>query len=161
MTDYRLLPARPETAFKLAKAMRGSDIEELLAGSNHSPIEAILQSLEVSSEAWEGWVGDDLICMFGVGSITYATGAGSPWMLGTDAIGRHFVIFARVSRLWITDVRARYGHLHNYVYEKNTDALRWLSWLGFTVLPATPHGPHGLPFCRVELEGDVCAIRPQ
>lgn len=161
MPAYQLIPARRKTAFDLASQMRGADVRELLAGTNHSPLTALLDALDVSLEAWEGWIGDDLLCMFGVGNIDYASGSGSPWMLGTDMIDEYFLTFAKVSQLWIADVRARYGHLHNFVDARNTASLRWLEWLGFRICEEAPHGPHGLPFRRVELEGDACAIRPQ
>ncbi len=39
-----------------------------------------------------------------------------------------------------------YRVLRNHVDARNSQAIRWLGWLGFTLKPAVPYGVARLPF---------------
>ena len=45
-----------------------------------------------------------------------------------------------------------YRLLQNHVDARNTEAVRWLGWLGFEMDPALPFGPDQLPFHRFHWE---------
>jgi len=46
---------------------------------------------------------------------------------------------------------AGYSHLENWVDARNTKAINWLRWLGFTVHDPVPFGVAGLPFHRFDM----------
>ena len=99
--------------------------------------------------------------MFGIGAVSIAAGVGSPWMLGTNGIQDHSALFARVSKVWIDDARSRWSSLENHVDARNGLALRWLRWLGFEIHDVEPHGPMGMPFHKITMEGDLLCATPR
>lgn len=153
--SWELRNATTEGAIWMAPRLREDDLIEILASSRLAPLDALLFSIRNSAEAYEGVVNGDIICMFGVGSLSAATGRGSPWMLGTQGVQDYWLLFARISRVWIDDIRTRYASLENYVDARNALAIRWLAWLGFTIGDPVPYGPYRLPFRRIELKGEL------
>ncbi len=72
--------------------------------------------------------------MFGVGDLNILAGVGAPWLLGTDAVEKHGPAFLRRSRNFRDQLLTRYSVLRNFVDDRNTVSIRWLRWLGFTLL---------------------------
>lgn len=154
-TDVRLVPAGPETAKRLASQLRRLDVAEIWFSSGRPPIEMIEESLVHSVEAFEGWVGPEFLCVFGIGAKSILDSKGVPWMMGTDAIERHAVTFGKASKAWIDLKRSQYTQLENWVLAQHFQAIPWLRWLGFIIEPPEPKGPHRRPFCRFHMEGHI------
>lgn len=141
-----IVPASDAHAFDLAPRMRGDDIREIEAVSGLAPLEALLVSLRRSTEAWAGTVDGDVACMFGVGPLSLLGGEGCPWLLGSDLIERNAFAFARRNRAMVARWLQSYRVLRNHVDARNTQAIRWLGWLGFVLQPPVPYGISRLPF---------------
>ena len=150
-TRIAIVPATEAHAIDLAPRLRTADIRELEAGSGAEPLAALLVSLRRSTEAWAGTVDDEVACIFGVGPLSLLGGEGSPWLLGADLIERNAFAFARRNRAVVARWLRTYPVLRNYVDARNRQAIRWLGWLGFTLLPAVPFGVSRLPFHPFEL----------
>lgn len=130
MAYYR--PAVIEDCLDLAPRMRKQDMDEVRASHGHSPVEALLSSLNCSEEAFSIIHNDQVIGMFGVAPIVNRLG--TPWLLASDELPLVSREFLPESRKWIESLTPRYDVLINYVHSKNTVSKRWLKWLGFNLL---------------------------
>lgn len=148
MSGARLVPALPEHVALLAPRVREADRQELWASGRITPAAALAIGVSSSSSSWAGFIGDELVCLFGVVPASLVTGIGVPWMIGSDAVVRHQFTFLRQSRPCVGRMRAVYDVLVNWVDDRNVVAQRWLRWLGFEVEAPRPHGPDGIPFRR-------------
>jgi len=148
MTAIRVVPATPTQAAALAPRLRRADADEVWAAARLTPEEAPRQSLALSLRAWAGLADDEVMCLFGLAPLSLLTGWGAPWLLGADGLERHANAFLRRNRAMVADMRALCPRLENRVDARNAVSIRWLRWLGFTLHPATPWGPDGLPFHR-------------
>lgn len=81
---------------------------------------------------------------------------GLPWMVSTDAIVQHPRPFLAECRGVIEDMRSRHLFLLNFADSRNTLAIRWLKWLGFTFENPAPYGAKGIPFHAFHMEGTAC-----
>jgi hypothetical protein len=133
----------------LGRRLRAADVEEIRAASGLAPAEALRRSYELSSHVWTVR-GDDgrPIALWGVGPLSLIEGRGCPWLLAADAFETLGPGIARLSRPLLAAMRDLYPRLENHIDARHTKAVRWLSWLGFTIDPAKPWGVEGRPFHR-------------
>lgn len=139
-------------AFDLERAIRPADREEVLAATGQEPASAALQCLSLSTEAYAGFAGRELLCLFGIRRASLLGNTGYPWLLSTEAVGRHRTAFARISRGLLGQWAKDFDLLEGYVDARHAVACRWLQWLGFILDAAEPWGAKGLPFHRYHLE---------
>ncbi len=78
--------------------------------------------------------------MTGIGPATLIGDVGIPWLMGTDLVDAHKRAFLCESRRMVGEWQKRYPVLRNLVDARYTKALRWLTWLGFTLGPPRPYG---------------------
>jgi Type II secretory pathway, pullulanase PulA and related glycosidases len=128
-----IVPARALHIRTIAKRMRQADRDEVLASSGKTPLEALRYSMRKSAFSWAVLVNGRPEVMFGVCNMSVLTDTGIPWLLGTDAIDRHYVAFLRQSAGCLAQLSARYPILRNFVDDRNVVSIRWLRWLGFTI----------------------------
>jgi len=147
-----ILPATPELLAAVAINTREADIAELWAAGRMTPEQA-LDMGDRFSNALVAVVDGEPICAFGVTPISAATGLGAPWLVGTTRLDRYATMFIRRCRPSLQAVLGDWLNLVNYVDARNARAIRWLSWLGFTIHPTIPYGPFNLPFHPFTLEG--------
>lgn len=131
--DIQIVTALPDHVASIADRMRQADRDEIAAGSGKTPGEALSFSLDKSTLARTALIDGVPEVMFGVGDLNVLAGVGAPWLLGTDAVERHYVAFLRGSIDWRDQLLARYSVLRNVVDVRNRASLRWLQWLGFTL----------------------------
>jgi hypothetical protein len=149
MSTFTIDVAKAADVVVLGPRLRVSDVEEIRAASGLAPAEALRRSYDFSTHVWAVRdITESPIALWGVGPLSLVGGIGSPWLLAADAfegLGRDI---ARLSRPLLAAVRDHYPHLENRVDARHVRAVRWLSWLGFTIAPATPWGVEGRPFHR-------------
>ena len=133
----------------LAPRLRAADIEEIRAASGLEPAEALDRSFDLSTHVWAVRDhGGRPIALWGVGPLSLVEGRGCPWLLAADAFEALGSDIGRLSRPLLAMMRDLYPRLENHVDARHIKAVRWLSWLGFTIEPATPWGVEGRPFHR-------------
>lgn len=151
MAKFTIERATIEHIEHVACYVREADVEELSAAAGITPLEAMLIGRKWSVECWCGMADGEPICIFGVSSASPLSRSGHPWMVGTEHLDRLAFGFLRRSRNVVHDMLSRYDELYNYVDARNTRAIRWLRWLGFTIMDTEPYGLCGLPFHRFEM----------
>lgn len=148
---HELRRATLEDAESIACYAREADVRELWACAKTTPLAAMVKGMRVSPDAWTWLVDGVPVCMFGVAPYSILGGGGCPWLIGTHEIDSHAWLFLRNSKDGILGLLAQWDHLHNWVDARNTKAIKWLKFLGFTIHPAEPYGPFGLPFHHFEM----------
>ncbi len=151
MTTYSMEPAMLWHVAELAEHMRTPDRQEVWAAAHQEPEQAAYSSLLGSRDARVGLADGKVLCMFGVGSLTILSLTGIPWLLATKKLERHSRAFLRRNRGVLADMGNGYTLLRNHVDARNKAAIRWLGWLGFTILPTETYGMDQLSFHPFEM----------
>jgi len=133
--------------------MRQADRDEVLASCGLHPVKACVDSAMASD-----WVvalvredTDMAWAVFGV-SPDWLPGYGVPWLLAAPEMEERFSrTFLRYCRVFLRRMLESYTVLANRVDARNEAAIRWLTWLGFTLRDPAPWGPLGLPFHKFEM----------
>jgi hypothetical protein len=146
VVEIVIRPAFPADAHDLAPRMRAADVAEVWASHRLSPVQALENSLRLSSHAWAGLADGVLVCLWGACPASFINRIGVPWLLGSDEVEAHQTTFLRRSLPALREMQSVYRILKNHVDARNRASIRWLRWLGFTVHPAQPFGPDGVAF---------------
>lgn len=128
-----LRQATYEDCLTLAPNLRQEDKDEVWESHSHLPEEALLESLKASPDAQVATVDGEVICMFGVAP-TLELDVGIPWLLGTPRIKEFSTEFLKRNKPVLSGISSGYKLLVNYVWSRNTEHIRWLQWLGFTII---------------------------
>lgn len=150
---FSVVATTVEHAEKVAAQARPSDIEELWASNKTSPREAIDFGLRTSTPLTL-LMDEEPVCIFGITPLCALSGFGAPWMVGTDRLDTCARWFIRHCKNDLGAFFSEWSRLANLVDARNTKAIRWLRWLGFTILPAVNYGPFNLPFHPFVMEVD-------
>ncbi len=151
MGTLEIMPATRLDAEKIALNLREADLREVEASTLETPLAALLECLKYTVAPLVVRKGGEPICMFGVASQTLMAKTGHPWLVATPELDRHGLWVGKMSRRYLDAMQMAYNHLTNFVDARNTTAVRWLEWLGFTVYDPEPHGPLQLPFHKFEM----------
>ncbi len=136
MTVHEVVGVEEWHILSLAENMQQEDRDSALALANNSPEQAIRASVAASIES-HTWLADgEVMVIRGVSRRTFLSPYVCVWMLGAKGLRKHPVAFLKGSRTWVEGMLDKFGHLINYVDERNQRSLKWLKWLGFTVHPA-------------------------
>ena len=149
---YEVVSATPTLALEIAAKMRRADAEEAWAANRATPDQAVLCGLEMSPDPMVGLADGRSVCIFGVGQWSVLALQGIPWLLATDELPRHARYFLRASKQYVLGIKESYQRLANYVDARNTEAVRWVAWLGFKLDDPIPFGFDKLPFHRFHWE---------
>ena len=134
----------------LAPYLRQADRNEVEAASGATPLEALRQGYELSTDPRTVHENGYPIAMFGVSAL--GRGVGAPWLLGSGQVEVNWFTFVRRSRDEFAKLRAGWRLLTNFIDERNTLHHRWIRWLGFEMVERVErYGKGGLPFWRFEL----------
>ena len=151
MAAFEVVMATPAIIDAVVADVRQADVDELWAVAQVTPRSAIAYGAEHST-AFALLADGVPVCVFGIVPYSVLSGAGIPWMVGTPGIDRHAVGFIRRCRMDLARFFGEWDKLFNVVDARNTKAIRWLKWLGFSVSDPTPYGPLGLLFCPFYME---------
>lgn len=144
--------ATVDHAYDLAKRMKQSDIDEVLASHGASPVQAAVFSLLNSQDggtAFTVLADGEAHIMFGV------LKTGMVWMLSSEepfSTPEYTQQFIKESKLWIDDLH-NLGHerLYNYIDERNKKSRAWLRHCGFKeVERIEAYGAAQIPFILIE-----------
>lgn len=143
---YEIIPSVWEHAQALANVMRPADIQEVWAASHQKPLDALAASMAVTPECMTGLANGEVMCIWGVGESSVLSLTGVPWLLGAKKLPKHSKAFLSASKHYMQHYQNKYDKLENYVDARNTLAVKWLGWLGFTIEPPKPFGVENRPF---------------
>jgi hypothetical protein len=136
----------------IARSARQADRDEIEEGCGQSIASALTLGLRSSVAAHVIAWGDTPLAAFGDVCYSPGAGIGIPWLISTDAIEQHPRAFLRICKPLVAQMLERHQTLINYVDTRNTAAIRWLEWLGFSMGSAEPYGPAGLLFRRFSMD---------
>ena len=130
----------------LGPRLRDADVHELKVSVGLEPIEALTQAMIDSDDAYVAVDEQGIpILMFGVVNACQDF-VGVPWMLGSAGIYQHTRQLKAECKHWLNVVHKDYDLLFNYVHSENPKAIRWLQWMGFTMVRLLPYGVGQEPF---------------
>lgn len=131
--------------------IRQADVDELWAAAMTTPEKEMIRHID---GATTGLVDGVPVCVFGVTHTNDISGVAIPWLITTNRLEKHARLFLAHCRGVVMGMRSGCRLLVNYVDARNTRAIKWLRWLGFT-LDAEPiaFGVQGFPFYRFTMEG--------
>lgn len=114
--------------------------EELLKSDPGNSLEKIMaDGIGVSKEAWTYFIDGHIICMFGVTSPNLLSNQGVPWLIPHVNVNKYKWVFLKSCRAGLLHIAEKYSSFGSMIYAKNKRAIKWLKWLGFTILPAVDY----------------------
>lgn len=114
--------------------LRIQDVEELKASHGEKWQRIAYKNILKIPDEYRliGYSKDDKpILMYGI--VPAENNIGVIWMLSTQDITKEQVSFLRQSKAFILESLEYFRIICNFVHSKNTLAIGWLEWLGFTV----------------------------
>jgi len=129
---------------KVAAEMRLADVMEVAASHGHSPIDAVIEAVKVSSAAFAVIIDGTPAAVFGF--VHRGGMSAEVWMLGTDLLTRNVRLFRKESKRIIDSWAEQFPLMHNFVDDENEAAKRWLTSVGFKMDEPRPYGVGRLPF---------------
>lgn len=135
--------------------VRPADRVELWASSMTTPEAAIAKGFENSDCTMVGLADGVPVCIWGVVHESIIGNIGTPWMVATTALEKYARLFIKHCREEAMKSFDGYDVLENYVHAKNTKAIQWLKFLGFSVSEEPEeYGMLGELFYKFELRRD-------
>lgn len=137
-------PATPERVQYIADHLRAQDVAELAVTSPGESVRDVLAE-SVRNSRWTIVAAVDGVpaVVYGVADSGHDPNVGVPWMLATPDLRKIRKQFTERCRAEVRLMQQKYLVLTNEVHCRNTCAIRWLEWLGFTVDRSRPTGPNG------------------
>jgi len=153
-TRYEVSDATAEEVQFVADNARSADRQEIKALVGWDVPVAAHYTVVSSPVSRVGKANGVPIVAFGVSlsDPILAPDIGTPWLFGTPAIERHWVRFLRECPGELSGISRDFSRLENWVHADNELAIRWLTWLGFTIEEPEPHGLFSRMFRRFHME---------
>lgn len=127
----------------IAEDVREADRVELWLQARSNPLDAMEQGCRRSVLCFTCLIDGEPAAMFGVTPYVTLLGQGVPWMVGSNRLmawaGQRALL--ALAPAYVAQMQAAFPMLINAVHDDNVAAKRWLRWLGFHLLDATPVGP--------------------
>ncbi len=141
-----VLPVTAEDVASILPIVRQADIDEITEALGIPMGEALRDAITGSLNAKQIVVDGQVVAVFGDAVFSILGSVGVPWLISTIHVEKHARAFLKVCKPEVQGMLTRHHHLMNYVDARNTAAIRWLKWLGFSFGPAAPYGARRFPF---------------
>lgn len=152
----RVLPVSVDEAAEIAAIVRQADIDEITEALDIEMEHGLRLCFGGSCKASKIVVDGKVVAVFGDSVHDVQASIGVPWLISTVHVEKRAKPFLRVCKEEVAEMLTRHATLINYVDARNTQAIRWLKWLGFKFSDtAIPYGPNGLPFFQFQLNREV------
>jgi RimJ/RimL family protein N-acetyltransferase len=130
---------------QIARNLRESDNEEVLASSGKNPATVIKESWDMSTRRWIVMMCEDKVnvpvALFGVVVLPDKQHhIGVPWMVATNDMNKIGTFIAKKSMHYIEEMKKGLNYLYIYVDTRNRTSINWLERCGFTIHEAKPFG---------------------
>jgi hypothetical protein len=133
LVTVEIVEATPDHIEAILEMVRPEDREELWASTMHTPRQAIEAGVRNSDKTMVGLADGVPVCIWGVVNDSIIGPIGSPWLVATTALDKYARQFVRHCKAEAVKIFDGYAVLENHVHAKNTKAIQWLKWLGFSV----------------------------
>ncbi len=143
---YRIVPTTEDHMIELSHTMRSADVRECWAANHYAPLDALKHSLYRTATPWTGMCSNNVMCIWGVGKVSYLSVEGIPWMLTSNLVNKHYREFLRRSPGLLKNMQKEVVVLTNMVDVRNIISIKWLKWLGFIIHDPVPFGPDKMLF---------------
>lgn len=153
-----IVPATYNHAIRLHSRLRRGDVDEIAASSGRRPFMALMNAVAVSDPemCWTALIDGSPEVMWGVSPLEGAPGFGVVWMLASDEMYRIKKTLFKESIQFVRLMNTKYPTIFNWVDNRNTASMQWLSDLGFRVMDFNPrHGVQRKPFLLFARKPDV------
>ena len=131
-------PSRYQDIDQLEDRLRPADLLEIKAGGT-TPREGLSDGLLSCSKAFTVWLDEKPIAIFGVSPVaSEGLSVGALWLMGTPEIEEIKFQFLRDSRKWLKELSENYDLLTNFVHANNELHIKWLRWLGVSIIRHQP-----------------------
>lgn len=153
--------AEPRHCRLIAGMMRPRDVEEVRAGWQLEPNQAMEEALASSYFARTLFQGFEPLLMYGLAPLTVLGGTARIWLFGTRAIDRHPIAFARACKRWLPEIFNHCALATNFIDLGDSQALKWMHWLGGTcaLLPCERGGRLFAQFFLVDPKSEEAKCR--
>lgn len=138
MEKFEIVPAGRVYANQMAPHLRASDVLEVYRASGQDPLDALLDSVELSDEdmCWAALYNKLPVAMFGAnlldkGDVEDDLSIGGIWLLATPGIYYNRIDFHRQAKKHVKIMHERYEYLTNFIDIDNLPTQAWLPRLGF------------------------------
>lgn len=151
MAVAEVLPVSVEDIAEILPAVRQADIDEISEALGVPMEQALFDAITGSLNAKKIVIDGHIVAVFGDAVFSILGSVGVPWLISTVHVELHARAFLKVCKPEVQGMLTRHRHLMNYVDARNTAAIRWLRWLGFTFAPAAPYGARRFKFHQFTL----------
>ncbi len=149
MTDVVLRMATREDAKEIAGNLREADLGEMKAvlGTVEDPAESLIYGVDNSAYPMVATIDGVPVSIFGVIRDPINADVGCVWMMGTDEMTRRKKLFLRHALKALETLFGSFRLLWCCMDKRNTVHVRWIQWLGFSLLREHPSfGEQRKPF---------------
>lgn len=128
-----IIPATAEHAHLIAPRVSERNLCRVWERQGRTPEQAVLYSMRKSAYSYAGIANGEVATIFGLAVESLISDRAMPWLVPTPLIATYWRPFVRLSRLWISEMRASYPEMAGIVDDTNDVSKRWLAWLGFAL----------------------------
>ncbi len=133
----------------LAVNARQADKDEAFLFSGRQLRECLDDTPNLYNNSYVWDVNDKIVCIYGVTDCGNKVGV--IWFLATDEFDKHKkelgIRCKKIFKMLIKD----YEYIFNYIHVEHKKAIKWVKWLGCTILAPEPIGIKGDMFCKFEV----------
>jgi len=146
VTEFR--PATRDDAIWVGRNLCPADIQELNLAGAPGPVQATVESVAASKEAWSYRVNDFTEGVCGYVPYVGQPGVATIWALSTAWARGRPIEYARASTRMLATILAKVPEVRNMVWAENWPTVAWLEWLGAEFADAIqlPSGAWFRPF---------------
>lgn len=144
MAKADVLPLCAADIPEILPIIRQADRDEIEGALQIDLASSIEEGLSDCCKASKIVVDGQVVAIFG--DTAHDAHTGIPWLISTVHVERHPKAFLQVCKPEVEEMLTRHQTLLNFVDVRNTVAIRWLEWLGFTFGEPVGYGPLAMPF---------------
>jgi hypothetical protein len=100
-----------------------------------APEAILLDEIRYATMARAGLIDGQVACVWGVRANVILNDSAYLWMLTTQLVDEHPFVFVRHSQLMAEEILKRFSFIHGWVLADNQRSVKWLQWLGGTLVP--------------------------
>jgi hypothetical protein len=134
MIPVEIVPAQASHVRQALDRLRDFDRENI--DRCIAPEAILLEEMRYSTLACAGLIDGQVACVWGIRANTILNDSAYLWMLTTQLVDEYPFIFVRHSQRLAAELLKEFSYLHGFVLANNDRSIKWLRWLGCSLVPA-------------------------